>query len=140
MTGAAGFPVWFRASAHARSTNGFVRLKQGGAEVLDPGIAHERDDGRVGSQLFGQSQGRGDVGAGGGPGKEAFFARQSSGHGRGLYGRNLVHLVGDVVVPERHDETRADPVDLVGTGRATRQDRGLGRLHGDDANLLVVAA
>ena len=42
-----------------------MRLELGGAEVLDAGVAHEGDDRRIGTQLFGQPQRPDDVGPGG---------------------------------------------------------------------------
>ena len=103
-----------------------------GPEILHPGIAHDGDDGRAGSQLFGQPQRGDDVGAGGGAREEAFLPGQPQGHGHGLFGGDPLDPIGDAVLPERHDEARADAVDLVRARPAARQHRGFGRLHGDD--------
>ena len=73
-----------------------------------------------------------DVGAGGRTGEQALLAGEPERHRHRLVRRDPLDLVGDAVVPERHDEAGADAVDLVRAGRAARQNGRFGRLHGDD--------
>src|SRR6185295_231362 len=109
------------------------------AEIFHPGVAHDGNDGVAGFELFGESQRGDDIGASGSPRKETFFPRQSIGHGHGSVRGNPFNPIGDVITPEWHDKARSDPINLVSTCLAARQNRGFGGLHGDDSDLSMVA-
>ena len=89
------------------------------SEVFHSRIAHQRDNGRTGLELFGESQSGDDISARRGAREKALLARQAPGHGYGLFRRDLVNPVGDALFPERYDKAGADTIDLVTAGPAT---------------------